>query len=215
MSELGPIAAAEQNFHTAWNFPETLVNAHCRRCALAARFLATFYAHSAPIDGVGTGNTGTRMRKTATMLAILAAAACAASCQSPRSTLERTFFDPTKPYIGMSKDQVIACAGKPSGSYATTAGETLTYHYSGAGPVPTAPPAKSNEEKGPLGKPKSDKSWKCSASLSFENGRLARVTFAPRDVVSPYEKKKDPKTGEKEYVTPPEPCTFSLPNCRR
>jgi hypothetical protein len=70
-------------------------------------------------------------------------------------------------------------------------------------------------EKGPLGKPKSDKSWKCSASLAFEGGKLARVSFAPRDVVSPYEKKKDPKTGEKVYVTPPEPCTFSLPNCAR
>jgi hypothetical protein len=155
------------------------------------------------------------MRKAAAILAILAAGVYVGSCQSPRSTLERNLFDPTKPYIGMTKDEVIACAGKPSGSYGTTAGETLTYHYSGAGPVPSAAPAKSDEEKGPLGKPKSDKNWKCSASLSFENGRLARVTFAPRDVVSPYEKKKDPKTGESVYVTPPEPCTFSLPNCRR
>ena len=115
----------------------------------------------------------------------------------------------------MTKEQVVACAGKPSGSYGTTSGETLTYHYSGAGPVPTAAPAKSDEEKGPLGKPKSDKTWKCSASLAFEGGKLARVSFAPRDVVSPYERKKDPKTGEKVYVTPPEPCTFSLPNCAR
>ena len=107
---------------------------------------------------------------------------------------------PTKPYIGMTKEQVVACAGKPSGSYGTTAGETLTYHYSGAGPVPTATPAKSDEPKGPLGKPKSDKTWKCSASLSFEGGKLARVSFAPRDVVSPYEKKKDPKTGKKDDV---------------
>ena len=38
----------------------------------------------------------------------------------------------------MTKEQVVACAGKPSGSYGTTLGETLTYHYSGAGPVPTA-----------------------------------------------------------------------------
>ena len=33
----------------------------------------------------------------------------------------------------MTKEQVVACAGKPSGSYGTTSGETLTYHYSGAG----------------------------------------------------------------------------------
>jgi hypothetical protein len=155
------------------------------------------------------------MRASRSLLAVLIAGLCASGCQSPRSTLERTFFDPTKPYIGMTKEQVIACAGKPSGSYGTTSGETLTYHYSGPGPVPKAAPAKSDEEKGPLGKPKSDKSWKCSASLAFEGGKLARVSFAPRDVVSPYEKKKDPKTGEKVYVTPPAPCTFSLPNCAR
>ena len=155
------------------------------------------------------------MRNAPAMLAIWTAGVVVSSCQAPVQTFERTFFDPTKPYIGMTKEQVVACAGKPSGSYGTTSGETLTYHYSGAGPVPTAAPAKSDEEKGPLGKPKSDKSWKCSASLAFEGGKLARVSFAPRDVVSPYERKKDPKTGEKVYVTPPEPCTFSLPNCAR
>ena len=155
------------------------------------------------------------MHASRSLLAVLIAGLCASGCQSPRSTLERTIFDSTRPYIGMTKEQVVACAGKPSGSYGTTSGETLTYHYSGAGPVPTAAPAKSDEEKGPLGKPKSDKSWKCSASLAFEGGKLARVSFAPRDVVSPYERKKDPKTGEKVYVTPPEPCTFSLPNCAR
>jgi hypothetical protein len=155
------------------------------------------------------------MRKAGALLAIVVGA-WSAGCQSPRSTLERTFFDPTKPYIGMTKDEVIGCAGKPSSSYATASGDTLTYHYSGAGPVPTAAPAKSEGgAKGPLGKPKSDKTWKCSASLSFESGRLVRVTYAPREVVSPYERKKDPKTGEKVYVTPPEPCAFSLPNCRR
>ena len=113
------------------------------------------------------------MRLSRSLLAVLIAGLCASGCQSPRSTLERTIFDPTRPYIGMTKEQVVACAGKPSGSYGTTSGETLTYHYSGAGPVPTAAPAKSDEEKGPLGKPKSDKSWKCSASLAFEGGKLA------------------------------------------
>jgi hypothetical protein len=154
------------------------------------------------------------MRKAPTMLAILTAGLAASSCQAPVQTFERNFLaDPAKPYLGMTKEQIIACAGKPAGSYGTTSGETLTYHYSGAGPVPTAATAKSDEPKGPLGKPKSDKNYACNASLSFEGGKLARVTFAPRDVVSPYEKKKDPKTGEKVYVKPPEPCTFSLPNC--
>ena len=155
------------------------------------------------------------MRASRSLLAVLIAGLCASGCQSPRSTLERTFFDPTKPYIGMTKEQVVACAGKPSGSYGTTSGETLTYHYSGAGPVPTAAPAKSDEEKGPLGKPKSDKSWKCSASLAFEGGKLARVSFAPRDVVSPYADEEGPQDRREGSVTPPEPCTFSLPNCAR
>ena len=156
------------------------------------------------------------MRAVRSLLAILTAGLSVSACQAPVQTFERTFLaDPAKPYIGMTKEQIVACAGKPSGSYGTTAGETLIYHYSGAGPVPNTTPAKSDEPKGPLGKPKSDKTWKCSASLAFEGGKLARVTFAPRDAVSPYEKKKDPKTGKKEYVTPPEPCNFSLPNCTR
>jgi hypothetical protein len=156
------------------------------------------------------------MRAIRSMLAILAAGLGASSCQAPVQTFERNFpADPAKPYIGMTTEQIIACAGKPTARYGTTSGETLTYHYSGAGPVPTAAPQKSDAPKGPLGKPKSDKNYACNASLAFEGGRLARVTFAPRDAVSPYEKKKDPKTGEKVYVTPPKPCTFSLPNCAR
>ena len=78
------------------------------------------------------------MRKAPAMLAIWTAGVVVSSCQAPVQTFERTFFDPTKPYIGMTKEQIIACAGKPTGSYGTTSGETLTYHYSGAGPVPTA-----------------------------------------------------------------------------
>jgi hypothetical protein len=146
--------------------------------------------------------------------ALIAVTLGASGCQAPMQTFERTVYgDPAKPYLGMTKEQVIACAGKPSGSYNTSAGETLTYHYSGAGPVPAPVSQRSDEPKGPLGKPKSDKNWKCSASLAFEGGKLVRVSFAPRDVVSPYEKRKDPKTGEKVPVTPPEPCKFSLPNC--
>lgn len=123
--------------------------------------------------------------------------------------------DPAKPYLGMTKDEIIACAGAPANRYSHSTGETLTYHYSGAGPVPSAAKAKSDGGRGVFGRSKADKSWKCSASLVFEGGRLARVNFAPRDVVSPYATKKDPKTGEKVPVPQPEPCTFSLPNCAR
>jgi hypothetical protein len=154
------------------------------------------------------------MRVVRAMLAILAAGLGASSCQAPRATFERTFFDPAKPYVGMTKEQVIACAGAPAGRYNTNTGETLVYHYSGAGPVPTAAPKKQDDAKAnPFGSKKSDKNYDCNASLVFEGGRLARVTFAPRLAVSPYETKKDPKTREKVPVEQPKPCSFSLPNC--
>ena len=154
------------------------------------------------------------MRVVRAMLAILAAGLGASSCQAPRATFERTFFDPAKPYVGMTKEQVIACAGAPAGRYNTNTGETLVYHYSGAGPVPTAAPKKQDDAKAnPFGSKKSDKNYDCNASLVFEGGRLTRVTFAPRLTVSPYETKKDPKTREKLPVEQPKPCSFSLPNC--
>jgi hypothetical protein len=154
------------------------------------------------------------MRVVRAMLAILAAGLGASSCQAPRATFERTFFDPAKPYVGMTKEQVIACAGAPAGRYNTNTGETLVYHYSGAGPVPTAAPKKQDDAKAnPFRSKKSDKNYDCNASLVFEGGRLTRVTFAPRLAVSPYETKKDPKTREKVPVEQPKPCSFSLPNC--
>ena len=154
------------------------------------------------------------MRVVRAMLAILAAGLGASSCQAPRATFERTFFDPAKPYVGMTKEQVIACAGAPAGRYNTNTGETLVYHYSGAGPVPTAAPKKQDDaEANPFGSKKSDKNYDCNASLVFEGGRLTRITFAPRLAVSPYETKKDPKTREKVPVEQPKPCSFSLPNC--
>ncbi|MGB6426512.1 MAG: hypothetical protein WBF11_00180 [Methyloceanibacter sp.] len=150
------------------------------------------------------------------VFAILTAGLWLASCANPQATMKAIAYgDPAKPYFGMTKDEVIACAGKPSGRYDTNAGETLIYHYSGPGPVPSAGKDKSDERKNMLGRSKSDKSWKCSASLSFEGGRLVRVNFAPREVASPYATKKDAKTGEKVPVPQPEPCTFSLPNCAR
>jgi hypothetical protein len=155
------------------------------------------------------------MRAVQSLLAILGASLLASSCQSPKATFERTFFDPAKPYVGMTKEQIIACAGTPAGRYNTDTGETLVYHYSGAGPVPQAAPKKDDSKQtNPFGKKKSDNDYDCNASLAFEGGRLARVTYAPRLAVSPYETKTDPKTHEKVPVEQPKPCTFSLPNCR-
>jgi hypothetical protein len=169
--------------------------------------------------------------------------------------------DPAKPYLGMSRDEVIACAGAPYAKYKSGAeAETLTYHYSGAGPVPGAPGEKKKKEgglanflsggdtaektekndkkdktseasdtsdasdasqprvkgSGKKGKKKNG-GWTCTASLTFENGRLARVAFAHKDVRSPYDwqKEKDPKKQEALRNAPLPTCTFSLPNCTR
>jgi hypothetical protein len=156
------------------------------------------------------------MRAVRSLLTILAASLLVSGCQSPKATFERTFLpDPAKPYVGMTKEQIIACAGTPAGRYNTNTGETLVYHYSGAGPVPQAAPKKDeSKQASPFGKKKSDKGYDCNASLVFEGGRLTRVTFAPRLAVSPYETKTDPKTHEKVPVEQPKPCSLSLPNCR-
>jgi hypothetical protein len=163
-------------------------------------------------DALGKARTGMR----APLLAPLAAASMLFGCAAPLATIETAMAeDPAKPYVGMTKAEIIACAGTPASTYAHHTGETLVYRYSGAGPVPSAEKKKDDKEGSPFGKRKSDKKWTCSASLVFKGGKLARLTFAHKDVVSPYEQKKDPKTGEKTYVTPPPPCAFSLPNCRR
>jgi hypothetical protein len=171
--------------------------------------------------------------------------------------------DPARPYIGMSKDAVVACAGEPYGRYKSGSNaETLTYHYSGAGPVPGAPGEKKKKEGGLAGffpggdkadkkdkkgdqseagaqsgkggksegdaseagakggkggkkNKKKDSGWTCTASLVFEDGKLARVSFAHKDVRSPYDwqKEKNPKKQEELRNAPLPTCTFSLPNC--
>jgi hypothetical protein len=178
--------------------------------------------------------------------------------------------DPAKPYLGMSKEAIIACAGEPYAKYKSGAeAETLTYHYSGAGPVP-APPGEKKKKQGGLanffpGGDKKDKQdeqaevgaasddasesdnktgkkkdetaeagdasekvnkrgkkgkkkdggWTCTASLVFESGRLAQVSFAHKDVRSPYDwqKEKNPQKQEAMRNKPLPTCTFSLPNC--
>jgi hypothetical protein len=152
------------------------------------------------------------------LIAVILALA-AAACANPRATLTRAITsDPAKPYLGKTKTEIIACAGTPWGAIQRPDSEILTYHYSGAGPVPGAAGADKDKKSGGLfggGKKKDDKDYKCVASMVFENGRLTRVTFAPKDAVSPYATKKNKETGENEPVPQPEPCVFSLPNCTR
>jgi hypothetical protein len=130
--------------------------------------------------------------------------------------------DPAKPYLGMSKEAIIACAGEPHAKYRSGAeAETLTYHYSGAGPVPGAPGEKKKDKPSfsfggdKKDKKKGDQDWTCTASLVFENGRLARVSFAHKDVRSPYDwqKEKDPKKREAMRKAEVPICSFSLPRC--
>jgi hypothetical protein len=146
---------------------------------------------------------------------VVAMAALVAGCGgAPRAQATRILGgDPGRPYYGKTKTEIIACAGLPASTLKTDSGERLTYHYSGAGPVPGAQPDKEKKSGGFLGGGKKDKDYKCVATLSFENDRLVAVNHAPKDAVSPYATKKDKKTGENEPVEMPEPCSFSLPQC--
>jgi len=135
--------------------------------------------------------------------------------------------DPAAPYLGMTQDEIIACAGEPHSRYRSGANaETLTYRYSGAGPVPAAPDKTENKKKkkksitdifGDTKSKKKNKNWTCSASLVFEGGTLASVTFAHKDVESPYawQSEKDPKKREAMRKKEVPTCTFSLPRCTR
>jgi hypothetical protein len=141
---------------------------------------------------------------------------------TPQSTLKSIAYgDPAKAYLGMTKAEIIVCAGEPHSTYKSgAAAETLTYHYSGAGPVPGEAP-KADEKKKPgffgIDKKKEDKNWTCSASLVFENDRLARVSFSHKDVRSPYDwqAEKDPKKAEAMRQEDVPSCPFSLPGCPR
>jgi len=133
--------------------------------------------------------------------------------------------DPAAPYLGMTKTQIIACAGEPRSRFKSGKNETLTYHYTGAGLVPAEKPkveekeSEGKESKSVFSKlkKKEDKNWTCSASLVFENDKLVSVTFAHRDVRSPYQwqHEKDPEKAEKMRKEGVPTCTFSLPRCFR
>src|SRR5688572_7038345 len=73
---------------------------------------------------------------------VLGSCALLAACGgAPRAQMTRIVGgDPARPYLGKSKTEIISCAGLPAGSYKTKTGENLTYHYSGAGPVPGTQP---------------------------------------------------------------------------
>jgi hypothetical protein len=139
-----------------------------------------------------------------------------------------TTRDPAAPYLGMTKDEIIACAGEPHARLKMGANaETLTFRYSGAGPVPaeSAKPGDKDkkDKKSSIAdlfgdkKGKKKDNWTCSASLKFEDGRLVSVNFAHKDVRSPYawQAEKDPIKQEAKRKEEMPTCTFSLPRCTR
>jgi len=160
----------------------------------------------------------------------LAAAAllgsCATAVQGPADMVNRiTSSDPTKAYLGMTKSEVIACAGQPHSRYGGAGGsEILTYHYNGPGPVPSVDKGDKDEKKdkpkgifGGAGGNKDKGNWDCTASFVFDGDRLVRVSFAHKNVDSPYawQKVKDPDKAEQKREEGVPTCTFSLPNCPR
>jgi hypothetical protein len=74
---------------------------------------------------------------------LILAASCAGLAGSALLIFAAYAADPAKPYLGMTREAIVACAGEPYAKYKSGAeAETLTYHYSGAGPVPAPPGAK-------------------------------------------------------------------------
>ena len=154
-------------------------------------------------------------------LAVLLSA-CASGSGPEDAYKQLTRVDYGKPYIGMSKAEVLSCAGQPRSRIPAGAGaETLVYHYSGAGPVPQASDADSGDKKSssPFGGKKKSKGPKpdCSASLTFEDDKLVRVSYAHMNVRSPYEwQSEDTEEAQEKMRNEALPtCVFSLPRCRR
>lgn len=162
------------------------------------------------------------MRIVSGFIAVLCAGLLVASCggNTPASMMQSiTMGDPAAPYLGMTKAEIIACAGTPHARIDSSASAgTITYRYSGAGPVPGEAPASAEKKKGMFGGgTKAKKDWTCTATLAFENDRLVRVHFAHKDVRSPFDwqAQKDPKKQEELRNKPMPTCSFSLPRCRR
>ena len=138
---------------------------------------------------------------------VAAALACLAAGCTGLSGPEQAYksltrVDYGKPYIGMSKDEVLRCAGSPRSRIPGNGGtETLIYHYKGAGPVPGGTP------KDPT----------CTASLTISAGRVTRVNYAHMQARSPYayQSEKNPEKAEELRRTEAPTCVFSLPRCPR
>ena len=138
---------------------------------------------------------------------------CASSSGPEDAFKALTRVDYGKPYIGMSKAEVLSCAGQPRSRIpAGESSETLVYHYNGAGPVPQAADADSGGKK----KSKAPAA-ECSASLTFEKNVLVRVSYAHMNVRSPYDwqNQKNEAAAEKMREEGVPTCVFSLPRCRR
>jgi hypothetical protein len=139
----------------------------------------------------------------AVLIAGCAALAGACANTGPGDTIAQiTAVDYGKPYLGMSKAEVLNCAGQPRSRIpAGKTTETLVYHYNGAGPVPGT----------------KAKKFTCTASLTFEKGTLVRVSYAHMNVRSPYEwqSEEDPEKAEQMRKEGVPTCPFSLPRCPR
>ncbi len=87
--------------------------------------------------------------------------------------------DPAAPYLGMSQAEIIACAGEPHSRFESGSNkETLTYHYSGAGPVP-AEKSKSDDKKSDEKKSDDKKSDKNKLSAIFGKNKKKRTRTGP------------------------------------
>ena len=129
-------------------------------------------------------------------------AGCAGGSGPGDAYKQLTRVDYGKPYIGMGKQEVLNCAGKPRSRIPASGGaETLIYHYKGSGPVPGGTP----------------KDATCTASLTFDGGTLTRVSYAHVNSRSPYayQAEKDPKKAEALRRAEVPSCVFSLPRCPR
>lgn len=128
--------------------------------------------------------------------------ACAGGSGPEDAYRQLTRVDYGKPYLGMSKAEVLRCAGQPRSKIpAGSSAETLIYHYTGPGPVPGA----------------DTKNATCTASLTFEKEKLVRVSYAHMEVRSPYayQSESDPEKAEQLRREDVPSCVFSLPQCPR